>query len=101
MSLLRRPASRVAAKRVVPWLIALDVGREAHSHVTSRLSPTERRQLFELVKRSGGRPSTLSARDRRQLQRLVDRLDLSGLAKHSVGAAITGRRHHGRGRRRR
>lgn len=101
MGLLRRAPARVAGRRVAPWLILLDLSREARDHWTAQLTPRQRKRLIELLRQSGGRPGTLSARERREFDRLVGQLDLKGLVKHAAGTAVTGSRKHARGGRRR
>ncbi|MDO9407964.1 hypothetical protein [Patulibacter sp.] len=98
MSILRRTPTRLVARRAVPWLLVADVAREGHRHWTAQLSGRERRRLIELIKRSGGRPSTLTERERRELQRLVAQLDLRTFARHAATTAVIGRAKHGRGR---
>jgi hypothetical protein len=99
MGLLRRAPARVAGRRVAPWLILLGLSREARDHWTAQLTPRQRKRLVELLRRSGGRPSTLSPREQREFHQLVARLDLKGLAKHAAGTAVTGSRKHRRGTR--
>jgi hypothetical protein len=100
MSILRRTPTRLVARRAVPWLLVADVAREGHRHWTAQLSGRERRRLLELLKQSGGRPSTLTDRERRELQRLVDQLDLRSLARHVATTAVIGRAKHSGARRR-
>jgi hypothetical protein len=100
MSILRRTPARFAVRRAVPWLLVADVAREGHRHWTTQLSGRERRRLLELLKRSGGRPSTLTVRERRELERLVAQLDLRAFARHAATAVVAGRATHSGTRRR-
>lgn len=98
MSILRRTPTRLVARRAIPWLVVADVAREGRRHWSSQLSGREQRRLLQLLKQSGGRPSTLTDRERRELKRLVDQLDLQTFAKHAVTTAVIGKVKHGRGR---
>lgn len=65
--------NRIGVLRRLPVarLIALgEVALLAREHVT-RLEPPERRRVIELLRRGRGRPSNLSARERRELTILV------------------------------
>lgn len=46
----------------------------AREHV-QKLEPQERRRVVELVRRGHGRPRNLSDRDRRELQRLLEKAE--------------------------
>jgi hypothetical protein len=64
--------SRWLAQRL--WLIALaDSSWRAWSH-WRRLDPEERARLVQLARKSKGRPSNLSPRERRQVDELLDKL---------------------------
>jgi hypothetical protein len=55
----------------VARLIAIaELALLAREHL-ARLEPEERRRVVELIRRGRGRPSQLSARERRELARLV------------------------------
>jgi hypothetical protein len=65
--------SRWLAKRL--WIIAaIEVGWLANRH-WRRLDPDERRRARELLVKSRGRPSRLSARERREAEAILDKLD--------------------------
>jgi hypothetical protein len=73
-------------KRASPWLyviVAAEVAVLLKEH-WDRLDERERRRLPELVRKSRGRPSNLSAREKRELRRIVDRIGPRELA---VGVA--------------
>jgi hypothetical protein len=55
-------------------LLVADVALLARRHIT-RLDRAERRRLLALVRRTRGRPSALTAADRRELAMLVARLE--------------------------
>lgn len=59
-----------AAWKTARWLYT--TGRDR----LNRLSDEERREFVELMKKSRGRPSNLSAHERRRIQHLVKRLAL-------------------------
>jgi hypothetical protein len=64
--------SKWLARRL--WLIALfETGFITWRH-WRRLEPDERERLVKLVRKSKGRPSNLSARERRQVDELLEKL---------------------------
>ena len=64
--------SRWLARRL--WLIALaETGFVTWRH-WRRLEPDERERLLKLARKSKGRPSNLSSRERRQADELLDKL---------------------------
>jgi hypothetical protein len=50
-----------------------------------KLTPAERRQLQRLVRKSRGRPSNLSVKERLTVRRLVRKLELPELGRGLVG----------------
>lgn len=87
------PAQHV---RNLPWtaiagaLVA--VGRRWRS-----LSEKERERLLALVRRAGVRPDRLSAKERKELRKLLSKLDLRGMA-GDLGRLARGVRKRGRWR---
>jgi hypothetical protein len=79
--------SRWLAKRL--WMVmAAEVALTAYRHWT-RLSAKERSRLFELARRSKGRPSkNLSGRERREADRLLDKLGHLELAGSVAGTVL-------------
>ena len=64
--------SKWLARRL--WLVAAaETGFVTWRH-WKRLEPDERRRLVELARKSKGRPSNLSNRERRQVDELLDKL---------------------------
>jgi hypothetical protein len=63
--------------------MVLEAGKVAHEH-WNNLTPTERSKLGSLVKKSKGRLSNLSVRERAELRRLANKLDLPEAAKKMV-----------------
>lgn len=84
MSLIRRGTGRVVGRKVLPWLLLLDLLRETHSHWQDQLTDKERRRLTELLRASKGRPSNLSDRQRREVRELAGKLDLLALGKRAA-----------------
>jgi hypothetical protein len=92
MAVLGRFASRWArrtrflAKRL--WLVAaLEIAWLARRH-WRRLEPDERRRLLELARKSKGRPSRLSARERREAADLLEKLDYAELGGSVAGTML-------------
>ena len=86
--LRRLPAARLI---VLGELVLL--ARE-HLH---KLEPQDRRRIVELVRRGGGRPGNLSERDRRELQRLIEKVEprvfMGSAFKRVTGFGLPGRGH--------
>ncbi|MGX6447552.1 hypothetical protein ACVU7I_05710 [Patulibacter sp. S7RM1-6] len=95
MPLVRRRASRSLGRRAIPWMLVLEVLREANAHWQAQLSPRERKRALELVKTSRGLPTNLSPREQQELRDLVGKLDLAGFGRRAAltGAGLGGRRH--------
>lgn len=88
MGLFSRTPARVAGRKVLPWLILLELLRHTYAHLQEQLTPQERRRLGELLRHSHGRPSALSPRERGELQELASKLDIVALGKRAaLGAA--------------
>jgi hypothetical protein len=69
--------SRWLAERL--WVIAaLEVAWMANRH-WRRLEPEERRRLIELAKKSKGRPSKLTEKERREADELLQKLNYAEL----------------------
>jgi len=78
---LARATRKVPGLRRVPIGIligAAEVGLMARDHLR-QLTPDERRRLTELVREGRGRPTRLQARDRRELEQLLDKLQARAL----------------------
>ncbi len=76
------------------WLLAAAEALVAvRNHLTSRLDERDRRRLVEIVKTSKGRPSNLDDRERKDLQRLIGKVEPRELIKTiASSAALRGRR---------
>jgi len=82
MRMARR--SRWLAQRL--WLVAaVQVALLTRSH-WRRLEPEERRRLIELARKSKGRPSNLTARERPEAAELLDKIDY---AEYGGNVALT------------
>jgi hypothetical protein len=69
------PASTIVTKaRRIPWKRVLLVAQLVYvkgSAVSKALTPAERKRLLDLVKKSQGRPSNLSERERARVKELA------------------------------
>jgi hypothetical protein len=89
--LLNRSLGRVAERMpgvrripVVALLSAAEVAMLAHDHY-QRLTPGERRRLVHLVRTGRGRTDRLTAREREELERLLDKLQPRRLLGDAAG----------------
>ena len=86
--------------RAIPWSTLLQGGVIVGARWVA-LSAKERARLVELVRVSRGRLSNLSARERRELRKLVHRLDFRGMSRDLTALARSRRTRRHRGARRR
>jgi hypothetical protein len=84
-----------ARLKALPWAALARVSVVIGRRWTS-LSQKERERLSRLVRASGGRPANLSAGERKELRKLVGKLDLKGAGRELL-PLVRG----GRGRKRR
>lgn len=79
--------------RRVPWLMVLDAGRVANEH-WRRLTPAERSKLTRLLRKSKGRPSNLTERERADVRSIVSKLEISDAGRKLMpfGRALRRRR---------
>ncbi len=80
--------------KALPWAAVLQAVFVVRRHWQS-LSEKDRARLSHLARESGGRPSSLSTKERTELRKLVGKLDLKGLGRELRGV----RRGTGAGRR--
>jgi hypothetical protein len=66
---------------------AIELGWLATSHYR-RLDGDERRRARELLVKSRGRPSKLSARERREAERILEKLDYPGFGGRAAGILL-------------
>ena len=86
------PAARAKWLARGAWLLAIAEGLVAvRNHLTDRLSEKERRRLVEIVKSSKGLPTNLDDGERRELQRLIAKIEPKELVKTVAGSSL-GRR---------
>jgi hypothetical protein len=88
MVALKSSVARFGGERAlrwfIPWMWPIYVARGAlaiRKHVADRLTERQVRRFFYLLRRSKGRPSNLTARQRQEFKRLLDRVEPFGLAK--------------------
>jgi hypothetical protein len=82
-------------RRVAPWLILFEVLRAGRDH-WGELDPGDRARVSALMRRTRGNPRNLTVADRDELRDLGRRLRLGRLVASMAGAAVAGRRRHGR-----
>jgi len=96
IALMARSRQGVARVKVLPWAALLRTAAVLGKRWAA-LTAKERGRLAGLVRASGGRPGNLSKRERKELRKLVRKLDLQGGARELVGVF----RGRGRWRKRR
>src|ERR1017187_3421635 len=82
--------------KALPWAILLQAGFVVGKRL-GNLSSSERERLMGLVRESGGRLSSLTEKERKELRKLAGKLDLRGMGSELM-PLIRGRRGR-RGRR--
>jgi hypothetical protein len=87
-------SSKANRLKALPWAAALQ-GAVAVNRHWRRLSEKERARARQLLKDSGGRIGSLSAKERAELRKLVGKLDLKGIGRELLPIA----RGKGKGRR--
>ena len=85
------PVPRLFARRAIPWLLVLEILRAGKAH-WDELDPRDRTRLVELLRRSKGRAARLSAKERRELREIAQRLELLRFGRRAATAAVMGRR---------
>jgi hypothetical protein len=78
-----RIARRIPGVRRIPimWVLTVAEAVVATRRHWSGLDPHTRRRLLELVTKSRGRPSNLTAAEKRELRSLVGRMNLTKLGR--------------------
>ncbi len=83
--------SRAGRLRRIPWAMLLQ-GTLIVGSRWQRLSASERERVRTLLSASGGRVDRLSSKDRKELRKLADKLDLRGMGSELLALrAIRGR----------
>lgn len=93
-----QPQTKGEKLKALPWAALLRTGFVARRRWTS-LSEKERARLVRLVRESGGRPSNLGPKQRKELHTLVGKLDLERIGRELL--ALVRSRRGGRKCRRR
>lgn len=97
------PVATLKAIPVARLLAAAEVALLVRQHIM-RLDPDERRRVIQLVRKGRGRPSNLSDRERRELARLVQKMEprvfVDSATKRLTGVSLPGsgdrsKRKHG------
>lgn len=83
--------SKLSRVRSAPWLILAQAGLAANKHWKS-LPVGDRERISQLLKKSKGRPSNLSTKERDELRLLLGRLELGSLARELVPFAVKAKR---------
>jgi hypothetical protein len=81
-----RAAQRLPGLRRLPLarlVLLAELGMLAKVHF-ERLTPAERRRIVQLLKEAKGRPQNLSERERRELNKLVAKVEPKVLANEAV-----------------
>jgi hypothetical protein len=73
----------LTATKGLPWALVLDVAVVVNSHWQG-LKESERRRAAELIRKSKGNPRTLTKRERDELRKIADRLDVPGMARDLI-----------------
>jgi hypothetical protein len=79
-----------ARLKALPWAALARVSVVIGRRWTS-LAPKERERLTRLVRESRGRPGNLSDGERKELRKLVDKLDLKGAGRELLPLVRGGR----------
>ena len=86
----KKEEGKSARRLAIPW--ALIQGTIVVGGRWQRLTSNERERLTALLRDSRGRVDRLSSRERKELRKLVDKLDLKGMAKELVALRAVRRR---------
>jgi hypothetical protein len=73
----------MALRPKTPWFLALQLALEAGRNLKA-IPEAERRRAVELLRKSQGRPSNLSQRERDELKAVARALDLPGVARSAL-----------------
>jgi hypothetical protein len=77
--------------RAMPWVLVFELAVTLRKH-WNRLQPSERAELAELIRKSQGRPSRLSAEERTAVRGLVAKLEPGQIARSVVPIGRRARR---------
>jgi predicted deacylase len=65
---------RIPGRKAVPWMLVLEAAMIAREH-WGRLDPRDRTELQRIIRKSKGRPNTLTPNERAELLRIARLLD--------------------------
>lgn len=82
---------RLRDPRTLPWAALLAVARLIYDRFREDVSPSDRRKLGTLLRKSRGNPSRLTARDRDDILRILRDVDYKRLGRDVAGAATMSR----------
>ena len=77
----RMPA--ISRVRAMPWVMVFELAVTLRKH-WRRLDPKDRARLTELLKKSQGRPMRLTASERKDVRKLVAKLEPGSIARSVV-----------------
>jgi hypothetical protein len=80
----------MARLRPVPWWLLYELVTLVHAE-WRELSATDRDRLTKLVVKSRGLPTNLTARERADVKRILNKVDLKRLARQVVPKAVSRR----------
>jgi hypothetical protein len=83
--------SKLARAKALPWALVLQAGVVVGKRWRA-LSSRDRARISRLARESRGRPGNLSVKERRELRKLLGKLDLKGAGRELVSLARGGRR---------
>ncbi len=86
-------APKLSSLKRVPWLLVFELARLTHGHLMDRTSPADRRKVMEIVARSKGDPRKVSKRDRDELRKVADKVDVKQLVAAMSPAMMRNRLH--------
>jgi hypothetical protein len=74
---------QISRVRSMPWIMVFELAVTLRKH-WQRLEPKERARLAELIRKSQGRPMRLTAAERKDVRRLVAKLEPGSIARSVV-----------------
>jgi hypothetical protein len=83
--------SKLARAKALPWALLLQAGVVVGKRWRA-LSSKDRARISSLTRESRGRPGNLSAKERRELRKLIGKLDLKGAGRELASLVRGGRR---------
>ncbi len=91
----RQSKSTLEKAKALPWALALQVAVVVGKRWRA-LSEKDRARATSLVRESGGRLGNLTERERKELRRIAEKLDLRGMAGDLASLTARGRGRRGR-----